>query len=58
MILFSVTIVKEIRIRIEESTLSRDEAFEFNFLTQIEHIVLLKWEEALCLSVYKFIKLR
>lgn len=58
MILFSVTIVKEIRIRIEESTLSCDEAFEFNFLTQIEHIVLLKWEEALCLSVYKFIELR
>lgn len=58
MILFPVTIVKEIRIRIEKSTLSWDEAFEFNFLTQIEDIVLLKWEEALCLSVYKFIKLR
>ena len=58
MILFPVTIVKEIRIRIEKSTLSWNEAFEFNFLTQIEDIVLLKWEEALSLSVYKFIKLR
>lgn len=58
MILFCVAIIKEIRIRIEKFTLPYNEAFKFDFLTQTGHIVLLKWEEALCLSVYKFIKIR